>query len=156
MVNSLTVGFTSVVGVDAGAFTLVNRTTGHHVQLNVALDESTGKTVATLMFIGSEIIGGSLADGNYLLTIDLDGDSVADDPDDYRFGADQADAFFRFYGDTDGDRDVDNMDYFQLRSTYLQIVGTPRYLWYLDYDLDGIVDADDIAQFQARYRRVLP
>ncbi len=97
---------------------------------------------------------GSLADGNYLLTIDLEKDGFGNGSD-HQFGAEEVDSFFRFFGDCDGDRDVDNLDYFQLRGTYRQNIGSSRYLWYLDYDGDSNVDYYDVVQFQARYHRVL-
>ena len=71
-----------------------------------------GKTVAVLTFAGSEFVGGSLADGNYTLTVradrvhdrwgrELDGDG------DGSAGGDRVDGFFRLFGDSDGDGDVD-------------------------------------------------
>jgi hypothetical protein len=95
-----------------------------------------------------------LADGNYLLTIDLEGDGFGSGAD-YEFGAEQADAFFRFFGDSDGDRDVDNLDYFRLRGSYGQLSGSARFLWYFDHDVDGDVDYADLLAFRWRYRTVL-
>ena len=111
MVNSLTVTFDRVVTFDPGAFGL-QRQDGSEVGLNVAASVVDGRTVAVLTFTGSDIIGGSLADGNYTLTIrgdhirdevgrELDGDR------DGNGGGDRVDAFFRLFGDSDGDRDVD-------------------------------------------------
>src|SRR5262249_40189713 len=62
-----------------------------------------GRTVVVLTFTGADIIGGSLADGNYTLTVrgdrvhdrfgrELDGDG------DGTPGGDRVDGFFRLYG----------------------------------------------------------
>src|SRR5262249_32310127 len=84
MVNRITVTFDSVVTIDAGAFEL-RRQDASLVGLNVATSFVNGRTIAVLTFAGSDIIGGSLADGSYILTVradqvhdgvgrDLDGD----------------------------------------------------------------------------------
>src|SRR5262249_14469875 len=115
-----------------------------------------GKTVAVLTFAGSEFIGGSLADGNYTLTVraervhdrygrelDGDGDGVA--------GGDGSVGFFRLFGDTDGDHDVDWQDRDFFRSTFGTSAGDVGYLWYLDFDGDGDVDGHDNGQFNRRF-----
>jgi N-acetylglucosamine-6-sulfatase len=104
MVNSLTITFDRVVTFDPGAFGL-QRDDGSEIGLNVAASVVGGRTVAVLTFSGSDIIGGSLADGNYTLT--LWGDQIRDlvgrelDGDhDGNGGGDRVDAFFLF-GDGD-------------------------------------------------------
>jgi hypothetical protein len=151
MVNSLTVTFASVVPLAASHFRLINKDTGAEVGLVFAASDATGKSVVTLTFTGAGIVGSSLADGNYLLIIDLKQDGF-DTVDDYQFGADEADKFFRFFGDSDGDRDVDSLDYLRIRGVLNQ---PAKYLWHFDYDLDADVDSGDMAQFQARYGKKL-
>src|SRR5262249_34210699 len=68
MVKSVTVTFDGQVTLDATAFTL-NRADGSPVELNVAASVVNNQTVAVLTFVGSDVIGGSLADGNYTLTV---------------------------------------------------------------------------------------
>ncbi len=51
--------------------------TAAEVGLNVAASVVGGRTVAVLTFTGTDIIGGSLADGNYTLTIR--GDRIHDE-----------------------------------------------------------------------------
>ena len=115
-----------------------------------------GRTVAVLTFTGSGIIGGSLADGNYTLTIrgdhirdevgrELDGDR------DGNGGGDRVDAFFRLFGDSDGDRDVDGLDRDLFRSAFGTSAGDAGYLWYFDFDGDGDVDGRDNGQFNRRF-----
>jgi hypothetical protein len=156
MVNSLTISFDRVVAFDPGAFSLVSEG-GSEVGLNVAESVVGGRTVAVLTFTGSGIIGGSLADGNYSLTIrgdhvrdevgrELDGDR------DGNGGGDRVDAFFRLFGDSDGDRDVDHADLDVMLGSLPKNRGDVGYLWFLDYDGDDDVDGLDMAQFNHRRR----
>jgi hypothetical protein len=154
MVTSLTVSFTTIVSVPNSAFRLVNKETSSQVGLNISSSNATGKTVSTLTFTGAGIVGGSLADGNYLLTIDREQNGFGVGSD-YQLGADEVDQFFRYFGDSDGDRDVDNTDYFKFRGTYGQTSASTRYLWFLDSDADNDVDSSDLTQFNQRYRKRL-
>src|SRR5262249_47090027 len=114
MVTSLTVTFSAVVPLDPGAFALV-RQDGGVIQLTLAQAVVDGHSVDTLTFSGAGILGGSLADGQYTLTIhgglvhdgfgqalDGAGTGVA--------GSDRVDTFFRLFGDADGDGVVDARD----------------------------------------------
>ena len=103
------------------------------------------------------IVGGSLADGNYMLTIrgdhirdevgrELDGDR------DGNGGGDRVDAFFRLFGDSDGDRDVDHADLDVMLGSLPTSRGDVDYLWFLDYDGDDEVDGLDMAQLNQRRR----
>ncbi|HUT90108.1 MAG TPA: N-acetylmuramoyl-L-alanine amidase [Thermoguttaceae bacterium] len=166
MVTSLTVTFSDLVTLDPGAFALVSQG-GKSVGLNIAQNDSSGQSVVTLSFAGPDIIGGSLADANYRLTIhgdkvhdsvfgqDLDGDGDGSAGGDYVFGDQATDALFRLFGDSDGDRDVDNLDFLWLRSTYCKSLGDLGFLWYFDHDGDHDVDVADYQQFRTRLRTVL-
>jgi alkaline phosphatase D len=153
-VNSLTVTFNRVVTIEAGAFEL-RRDGAGLLDLQVTTSVVAGKTVAVVTFAGPGIIGGSLADGQYTLTIrsdhvhdrwgrELDGDG------DGSAGGDRVDGFFRLFGDTDGDRDVDHADLDVMLSSFHKNQGDAGFLWYLDYDGDGDVDGLDMAQFNHR------
>jgi hypothetical protein len=154
MVNSLRVTFDRVVTLDAGAFGLMGQD-GRAVGLTVETSVVGGRTVAVLTFTGSGILGGSLADGNYTLTIrgdhirdevgrELDGDH------DGNAGGERVDAFFRLFGDSDGDGDVDRLDRDLFRSAF-KSAGESGYLWYFDFDGDGDVDGRDNGQFNRRF-----
>jgi hypothetical protein len=78
MVNSLTVTFNGPVTLDPGAFQLT-REDGSAVELALNTSMVDGNSVATLAFAGSDVGGGSLADGSYTLTVR--GDLILD-----RFG----------------------------------------------------------------------
>src|SRR6516162_5873976 len=155
MVNSLTVTFSTIVHLDPGAFELV-RQEGGVIQLTVAQAIVDGHSVDTLTFVGAGIIGGSLADGHYTLTIhgglvhdgfgqalDGAGTGVA--------GSDATDTFFRLFGDGDGDGRVDLGDLLRFAGTFGTHVGDPGYLWYFDYDGDGRVDGSDLVQLLRRF-----
>jgi hypothetical protein len=154
MVNSLTVTFDGVVSIDAAAFEL-HKQGGSAVELNVATSIRGGQTVALLTFVGPDIKAGSLADGNYVLAIrgemvhdrfgrSLDGDGDGD------AGGDRADAFFRLYGDSDGDRDVDLRDLGRFLSALGEREGDPDYLWYFDINDDDRVGVIDLVAFARR------
>jgi hypothetical protein len=155
MVNSLTITFGGVVTLYPGAFELQGHN-GSAVGLNVAASVVGGRTVAVLTFRGTDIIGGSLADGSYTLAIhadwvrdasgqelDGDGDGIA--------GGDRTEAFFRLFGDSDGDRDVDRLDRDLFRSALGKSIGDAGYLWFFDFDGDGDVDGLDNGEFNRRF-----
>jgi arylsulfate sulfotransferase len=157
MVNRITVTFDGAAVLDPGAIEL-RRQDGSLVDAQFSISSLNGKTVAVLTFAGAEFIGGSLADGSYTLTVradqihdrfgralDGDGDGVS--------GGDRVDSFFRLFGDSDGDHDVDLLDRALLRSTFGTDSSDADYLWYFDFDGDGDVDGLDNGQFNRRLRR---
>jgi Dockerin type I domain len=154
MVASLSVTFDRLVTVAPGAFEL-RQQGGSLVELSVGTSIVNGRTVAAIAFAGLDIVGGSLADGSYTLSIrsdlvhdafgrSLDGDANG------AAGGDHTDAFFRLYGDSDGDRDVDLRDLVRFLGTLGRQEGDPRYLWYSDVNSDGRVDAIDLIAFARR------
>jgi hypothetical protein len=137
-----------------GAFELV-RQEGGVVQLDVSEVVVDGHSVDTLTFTAAGIIGGSLADGHYTLTIHgglvhdgfgqaLDGASTG------VAGSDRTDTFFRLFGDADGEGHVDLGDLLHFANTFGKHAGVPGYLWYFDYDGDGRVDLGDLLQLLRR------
>jgi Sulfatase len=156
MVSSLTVTFDRAVSFDPGAFGLVGED-GNEVGLDVTASVVGGRTIAVLTFTGTDIVGGSLADGDYTLTIH--GDHIRDEvgreldaDEDGNGGGDRVDAFFRLFGDSDGDRDVDHTDLDVMLGSLPKSRGDVDYLWFLDYDGDGEVDGLDMAQLNQRRR----
>jgi hypothetical protein len=152
MVTSLTVTFTGLVTLDAAAFEL-RRLDGSPVQLAVATAEADGRTIALLTFRGDDLLGASLADGNYTLTVrggfvrhvfgrDLDGDT------DGAAGGDRLEALFRHSGD--GDRDVDGLDLALFDGTLGRTAADPGFVGYFDFDGDGDVDGLDRDEFLLR------
>jgi len=80
------------------------------------------------------------ADGRLL---DGDGDGIA--------GGNYVNEFFRLFGDTDGDGDVDALDKKAFDKAYGKRVNQPGYLWYLDYNANDRVWAEDLALFLLNY-----
>jgi hypothetical protein len=153
MVNSLTVTFGGEVTLDPGAFE-VTRQDGSPVELSVAASVVGGRTVAVLTFTGSDLVGGSLADGRYTLTVRADRvhdrwGRLLDGDGDGSAGGDRADVFSRLFGDADGDGDVDRQDRDRFRAAFK--TAAAGYLWYFDFDGDGDVDGHDNGQFSRRF-----
>jgi hypothetical protein len=155
MIKSITINFSGAVGtVDAGAFQVIVQN-GANPTVGVSWNAS--RTTATLTFSGPLIIGGSLQEGNFNLVIDstkvhdtgsglLDGDGNG-----LSGGARAADAFFRLFGDSDGDRDVDNLDLFRFRQSFGLTNSDAGYKAYFDFDSDGDVDSLDLFHFRQRF-----
>jgi hypothetical protein len=159
LVTSLTVSFSDAVTLGPGAFELA-RQGGGPVGLSVATSVVAGKTVAVLTFTGSGIIGGSLADGTYALTIRGDGarDGLGqrlDGAGTGALGSDHVETFFRLFGDSNGDGRVDLSDVLRFLGTLGKRAGDPGYLWYFDYNGDGRVDFGDLGQLLLRLGRDL-
>lgn len=91
--------------------------------------------------------GSSLSDGNYEVTLNASGISDAAgnllDPDGCSMNC------FRFFGDADGDRDVDFLDVLAFRATNLKNSLDPDYDPRFDSDSDGDVDFLDVLAFRA-------
>ena len=130
-----------------------------------------GKTVVTLTFLdGPSVVfrptGNTLADGNYELTIDaskvtafdmeLDGDEDGAAGGDYVFGDEEADAFFRLFGDLDGSRFVGNNDYALFRLAFRKALGEEGYDPLFDSDGSGFIGNNDYALFRLHFRTGLP
>ena len=156
VIRSVTVDFDSEVILDADAFSLTTKDGTAVVLSAPALSVVDGKTRAVLTFSGEQVDeSGSLNDGNYRLTVqsskirDLAGNSFDGDRDGV-VGGDAVDDFFRLFGDTDGDRDVDGQDYGRMARAFLKSQGQEGYSPLFDFDGDGDVDGQDYGQFASR------
>lgn len=124
---------------------------------NVARDLSWsiggGKSIVTITFPAQPAVyARSLVDGNY--KIHVNGDQLQ-----YVGGAtvsgQHVEPFHRFFGDFDGDRDVDNLDMSWFVAAYGSLWGMAEYEPAFDYDGDGDVDNTDWAQFVFRFGQTL-
>ncbi|MCA9058676.1 MAG: hypothetical protein KDA85_09260, partial [Planctomycetaceae bacterium] len=145
MVTSLTVTFDREVTLGSGAFEVTDGG-GNQIVLQVNSNSVNGKTVSTITFPG--LTGGSLQDGNYRLTVNSELVHVGAD----QMETDHIDAFFRLFGDVDGDRDVDSLDYLAFRSTYRRTAADSLFNEAFDADGDGDVDTADYLIFRSHYR----
>jgi hypothetical protein len=99
-------------------------------------------------FGGAGVVGGSIADGVYDVTLHA---SAVTDALGQALAADRLDTFFRLYGDTNGDQIVNAADNFKFKSAFGTSIGQSGYLAYLDYNDDGIINASDNFQFKRRF-----
>jgi hypothetical protein len=161
MVTTLTVTFDSLVTIAPGAFTLTrvglpNGVPGDGATVG-AITASTqtvnGVTVATLTFSGANVTAGSLDDGTWALTIDRT--RVTSAGGSVPMAADFTGQVHRFFGDSEGDRDVDVLDLARFRPAYGKSAGQPGYAADFDSEGDGDVDVLDLSQFRQRYGRTI-
>ena len=122
-------------------------------------DTVSNQTVSTIQFDShTRNIDNVLEDGNYQLTLNAslvtrNGTPMAED---FIFGDQESDDFFSLYGDSDGDRDVDGVDFRALVQTYFKEEGDEAYNSALDYDADGDVDSSDFRFFAGNYFSTMP
>lgn len=166
--DSVAVQFDQIVSIDSSgpdpAVEIVNRATNASVPINTLVSIVNDKTVLEISFSNPA----GIADAKYMLNLDaqlisasgllLDGNrnGVVDGEDDFQFGAESSDAFFKFYGDTDGDRDVDGQDHGRFGLSFLKTVGQAGFDPRLDSDFDGDVDGQDYGRFGIRFLRTMP
>ena len=122
-------------------------------------DETDDQTVATVQF-DSHVRNGDnmLDDGNYQLTLSASGVTQNGVPmsENYVYGDEESDNFYSFYGDADGDRDVDNVDFSVFVQTYFKRLNiNADYNPIMDYDADGDVDNVDFSFFLGRYFKTM-
>jgi hypothetical protein len=158
----LGVGFSQPVTADPGAFVLAGRNGVASGVTVTATPSADGRSFA-LSFSGPGLVGGSLPDGVYDLTvvagkIHSSASTTAAAAGGFRAAAagpamttDATLTFHRLFSDADGDGDSDNADLFQVRSTYNKPNTDPAFKPQFDYDGDGDVDNADL--FQVRSRR---
>ncbi len=151
-VTHLIVAFDKIIIPDAAAFVLTD-TAGDRIDTTVS-NPSGDRRTFILTVTGPDGTGGSLADGQYTLTVrrelltDAAGISLT--------GADEHKSFHRLYGDTDGDRDVDLLDFGAMKQSFGALRGSPTFDASLDHDGNGVIDLDDFVQLSQRFNKRLP
>ncbi len=156
LVRSISIQFSVDVGASLQAqdLNLVNITsntpvTGHVLAYNDATRTGTWTFPAET--------GGSLPDGNYNAFIrpaDVVGPGslqLVPNPGATTWFT----TFFRYFGDLDGDRDVDFLDTAKFRASHPKNAPDPAYNALADFNSDQKVDDVDLAAFQSRYLSVL-
>ena len=168
MLREMEVTLPGDVQIDANAFSIVNRDDNSiSPDVSFTTELVNGSTVATLTFSGDDINNsGSLPDGNYELTIDgdlitnaqgnaLDADEDGTPGGQLVLGDEADDDLYRFYGDVDGDRDVDVSDVGQFVATLFSTADSPNYNDTLDFEGDGDVDVCDVGPYVANLFEIL-
>lgn len=167
-VDSVQVTFDGRALIADGAF-IVNQRGTNGGQVDVAFTtalNASNQTVATLTFSGPFTEFGSLADGNYDLLIDgtkvtdlfggmLDGASSGIGGSNTMFGDEEADAFYRLFGDGDGNRAVNFADFTEFRRTFGLEATDPAYLGHMDFDLSDSINFADFSEFRSRFGLIL-
>ena len=157
MVQSLTVSFSHAVTLDAGAFSIV-------LHANATIDGVIGQTAGTLpvlgwttsngglsyviTFSGAGVVNNSIADGLYDLHLDH---TKVHDAVSQTLATDYVFAFFRLYGDFNGDGTVNNADSFQFSRAFNKSIGQAGYLAFFDFNGDGTINNSDNFQFSKRF-----
>ncbi|NLF31933.1 MAG: hypothetical protein GX591_13720, partial [Planctomycetes bacterium] len=144
MIRSLTVTLAAPADLTAASLHL-RRSDGTLVDVDVANPAGDRRTYV-LTFAGAATEYGSLADGDYTLTVA--GGAVG--------GSDLVFSFHRHFGDADGDRDVDLDDFSRLVGTFGRTSADPLFNDALDADSDGDVDLDDFVHLRRRFGRPVP
>ncbi|XZE55283.1 pre-peptidase C-terminal domain-containing protein [Planctomycetaceae bacterium SH139] len=162
-VEQVQVVFDGLMSINAGAFELLKRgAQGGAVDLIVNSAEVDGRTVATLTFTGEFVEHGSLVDGNYQLNmvgeeiLDVDGNALDANRDGVfggsrQFGSNQADNFFRYYGDQSGDRSVNFLDFLGFRGTFGLADDDEGFKGEFDFDASGAVNFLDFLALRDRF-----
>ncbi len=159
-VTEIIVTFDSEVTAPASAFTIKDRDS-MVVMDSLVVNSSVigGKTVSVLTFnAGNMVVSDSvrsLIDGDYQLDIvALQIATVGGGPNmasDFAFGDEAADAFFRKYGDQNGNNVVDLLDFADFRRTFGKSDGDAGYLGSLDSEGDNVIGLLDFAEFRRNF-----
>ncbi len=156
-VNEIHVTFDRLIDVPASAFQLTNKGTQSqpaNIPVTDLVVTSVDNGSVTTVTIGLSS-GESLDDGNYEL--DIDGAQVisrtngAPMAGNYVFGDQEADNFFRKYGDDNGNRVVDLFDFSAFRNTYNKSSGDSLYVDWFDATGDDQINLFDFAIFRNNY-----
>jgi len=145
MVKAVTVTFDQAVTLATGAV-VVTRSDGLSIAAGVTNPPGDQRTYV-LTFGGPGTCSGSLSDGRYQIKV------VAAKVTNSAGGPMAADAvsnIHRFFGDSDGDGDVDVKDYQAFSRSYNRPSTSSLYRWYFDYNSDNRVNTNDLSQFRTR------
>ncbi|MEO1524666.1 MAG: hypothetical protein AAFX06_04480 [Planctomycetota bacterium] len=169
VVNGFVIAFDAVVDVDTSqndVVRVVRRGSQEEVNVTTTVETMNDATIICIQFEAGPAVetsagAPSLADGNYELTINasrvsvggtaLDGNGDGVGGDDYVYGDEATDGFFRLFGDQDGDRDVDDVDYEEFVAALLSTTDTANYDARFDSNEDGDVDGQDYGQYLNRH-----
>lgn len=157
LVKYATYTFSSPVTVGPGAFTLTRTSDSQTFPVTASNPSGDGTTWLVSVTGGLGVTSQGLPDGRYQLTF-----SRTQITDAYNFPISASSpnlaplTFHRFFGDYDGNTAINNADLLRLRRTQNKSLGDPGYLAYFDFDGNNTVNATDVAEFMARYGKILP
>jgi len=142
--------FSAPVQLTAAALTL-GRTNGAALTgVNLVLSNPSGDgQTYVVRFSGSGVIGGSLPDGKY--TLSLSRSAIKAASDGQALTGTSTFTFLRLFGDSNGDGGVTTLDYSAFRQAYGTKTGDPAYSMMFDYNADGGITTYDYSMFIQRY-----
>ena len=140
MVTKLTVTFNEVVDLADGAVSVTNAN-GTPIFLFLDAETVQGKTVLTITFGGTGVIGGSVPDGRYNLTIVAG--KVTDAASGPAMASNSVTSFTRLFGDLTGSGTYDRDARWMVHQALGQTIGQPGYIAALDFNGNGVIDATD-------------
>ena len=149
MVKKLALSFGEKVVLGTGAVTLTMSDGSDVPDTTLLVSNPSGdQKNYVLSFSGIGVVGGSLADGIYDLSVaaagvqDLAGNALS---------GSFSQRFHRLYGDYDGNKTVNNADYFWFKQTFNKSRGETGFLDLYDYDGNGTINNGDYFQFKKRF-----
>jgi VCBS repeat-containing protein len=146
-VRKITLTFDTLVTIDSGAFA-IKRSNGTIPGRTYTASTVNGVTQVVFTFSGTGTNSGSLADGNWTLTVMANRIHRAD-AHSAVMTANSVTSFFRLYGDSNGDRKVDATDQAAFNAAYGMTDITS--LATFDFNKDGKINATDQTQFNKRF-----
>lgn len=149
MDNLLTLTFPQAVMLSSGAISITQQLSGGETMpMNFSLNSPDGGLTWNITF--PSYAGGSLPDGNYVLTV-IASEVTAIATNMSMAGGNQTLNFYRLFGDADGNGSVDQSDYTAFLKGYGQSAGSSSYNAIFDYDGNGIVNGTDYLQFKKSF-----
>jgi hypothetical protein len=76
--------------------------------------------------------------------------------EEFTFGNVESDAFFAFYGDSNGDRTVNVIDLLAFRQAYNSVDGDGNYNYAMDFQANGLINVLDLLPFRTRFGITIP
>lgn len=139
---------------------LLQRSDGLTIPLILGPGTVVGNGLSHLVLIptGPDLQGGSIPDGNYVLTVD--GSRILDDAGNMIDaagngvrGSSRTLNFHRFFGDGNGDGLVDATDYLAFRTAYLTGNAASAANSIYDFNGDGVFSLNDLTAFNTSFRK---
>ena len=147
MISSLTVNFSAAVTLGSGAISV----SGVGGNVPFALVPLNGGTAYQLNFAGQGLDSDSLTDGRYTLHVDhsavSSGGAAMDADSDF--------AFFRLFGDNDGDAGVSINDFNTFATAFGSLAGNPAFVKAFDFDNDNGISINDFNALSSRFGRTV-
>lgn len=152
MVKSVSLVFSEAVTLGSGAVTLLLASGLAVPGTALAVGNPSGDQRSYLLtFNGSAVVAGSLADGIYDLKVTA---SAVQDAAGNLLNANYTRRFHRLFGDINGDKRVNLIDYTRLRTTLGRASGHPLFEEAFDVDASGLVNVTDFGRFRRRFGAV--